>query len=517
MRSLCLLVFLAACAGAPAQESRENGFGVHLPVEEFFLDNGMKVLVVERHQVPRVYCALYWKVGSVNERPGITGLSHFFEHMMFKGTKKLGTTDWKRDAEFNEQIEAIMAEVRALKLRGLEALRRGKPMSEAAAQSSSTIAKADEPRWADLMKQFEALKEEQKKITIGEHISKLFAANGGTHTNASTYNDWTRYFVELPANKVELFFWLESETFMGPVWREFYPEREVVKEERRMRTDSTPTGLIQQQFNAMFWQAHPYGWPVIGWMSDIDHYTVAEAQRYYDTYYQPQNCTAVFVGDVDPIKIRELARRYFGRLQRRETQPDPIVTQEPAQAAEQRMEAEADARPSISIRWHAPAGVHADAPALDLLAMILDGRTGRLWRTLVDEKGIALQASAGYWALKHGGMLYVSANPRDPKQFAELEAAVEAVVRDVQEKGVTERELQKVKNQSLANLVRELDTNMGVGDQLGLSDVVGDWRDVFEYVKKVEKVTAADVTRVAHAICTPTGRNILIIRRRGQP
>jgi len=515
MRVLWVLVLLGACASA--QESppaAQDGFSVNLPVEEFFLDNGMKVLVVERPHVPRVFCALYWKVGSVNERPGTTGFSHFFEHMMFKGTKKLGTTDWKKDAEYNDAIEKLMGDVRALKLKGLEAMRRGEPMSDAAAKAATNIAKADETRWAELMKQFEELKEAQQKITVGEHISKLFDSNGGTDSNASTFYDWTRYFVELPASKVELFFWLESETFLGPVWREFYTEREAVKEERRLRTDSTPTGLINQQFSALFWQAHPYSWPVIGWMSDIDQYTVAEAQRYYDTHYQPANCTAIFVGDVDKAQIREMSKRYFGRLKNRDVKPDPIVTQEPAQLAPQRMEAEADAQPSVLTRWHAPSSVHADTAPLDLLMMILDGRTGRMWRSLVDDKKLALNAGASYWAFKYGGMLNLSASPRDPKQFGELEAAIAAVVKDVQDGGVTDRELQKVKNQSLANLVRELDTNQGIADQLGWYDVARDWRDVTGYLKAVEKVNADDVKRVASQYLTPTGRNVLVIRRK---
>jgi predicted Zn-dependent peptidase len=507
MRVLCVFLFL--CGVASAQE-------IKLDVDEFFLDNGMKFLVVERKHTPRVYCALYWKVGSVNERPGTTGFSHFFEHMMFKGTKKLGTTDWKKDAEYNDAIEKVMADIRALKLKGLEGLKRGEPLSDAASKTATHILKSDEARWQELMKEFERLKEEQQKITISEHISKLWDSNGGTNSNASTYYDWTRYFVELPANKVELFFWLESETFLDPVWREFYPEREVVKEERRMRVEATPTGLIQQQFSAMFWKAHPYSWPVIGWMSDIDQYSVAEAQRYYDTHYQPQNCTAVFVGDLDKAQVREMAKKYFGRLKPRDLKPEPIITVEPAQVGEQRMEAEADVNPSMRIAWHAPAGTHADAAPLDCLAMILDGRSGRMWRSLVDEKKLALQAGGGYWALRYGGQFSVSAAPRDAKQFAELEAAIGEVVKDVREKPVSDRELEKVKNQTLANLVRELDTNSGIGDQLGYYDVAGDWRDMQGYLKKVLAVTADDVLRVAKKYLRPEGRNVLILKRRAK-
>jgi predicted Zn-dependent peptidase len=186
--------------------------------------------------------------------------------MMFKGTKKLGTTDWKKDAEYNAAIEDLMAEIRGLKLKGLDALRRGEPMSDDATKAATNIARADEARWKELVEKFETLKVAQQGITLGEHISKLFDSNGGTSSNASTSYDRTNYFVELPANKVELYMWLESETFLNPVWREFYTEREAVKEERRLRTEATPTGLINEQFSALFWKAHPYSWPVIGWI-----------------------------------------------------------------------------------------------------------------------------------------------------------------------------------------------------------------------------------------------------------
>jgi predicted Zn-dependent peptidase len=211
-----------------------------------------------------------------------------------------------------------------------------------------------------------------------------------------------------------------------------------------------------------------------------------------------------------------MAKRYFGRLKQRSARPDPIITLEPEQAAEQRLEGEADVQPSVRIAWHAPALAHRDAAPLDVLAMILDGRSGRLWRALVDERKLALNAGAGYWALRYGGQMSLSASPRDPKQFPELEAAVAEIVRDVQSKPVSDRELQKVKNQTLANLVRELGTNDGIGDQLGSYDVTGDWRDVEGYLKRVFAVTADDVKRVAGAYLKPEGRNVLVLRRKAK-
>ncbi len=501
-----ILMLAAAVVGLPAPASAApdpQDAGFKLPVEETILDNGLRVLVVERHEVPRVFCSLWWRVGSVNERTGLTGLSHFFEHMMFMGTDVIGTRDPKLDAELNAKIEDVMSRIRDIKLARLEAKRRGLDPSP-----------SDEERFKTLWKEYEGYVEEQKKIIIPEHLSKIFQANGGTGLNATTSYDRTNYFVELPANKVELFCWLESDRFLKPVFRSFYPERDVVKEERRMRTDSTPTGLIHEAAWAMFWEAHPYRWPVLGWMSDIDEYRLADAQRYYDTHYSPQNCTAIFVGDVKPGEIREMARRYFGRLKRFPVEQEPIVTQEPEQTAERRLEAEADARDDVSIEWHGPAAVHKDSPACDLLMSVFSGRSGRFYRPLVEEKQLALETESYFWSLRYGGVLHVGGQPREGVDPAQLEKALEAIVEDVRRNGVSDRELDKARNQQMADLVRGLKTDSGVAQQLGYFETVGTYKDFFAYEKALEAVTAADVKRCAEQYLKPAGRNVVVIRRK---
>ncbi|HYE99817.1 MAG TPA: pitrilysin family protein [Planctomycetota bacterium] len=495
MTSLVSLAFLAA-AQAPPQES-----AFRYPLHELTLDNGLRVLIVERRDVPRVYGSLWWRVGSVHERPGATGLSHFFEHMMFMGTKTIGTTDAARDAELNAKIEAVMEKIRALKLDRLEAARRG--------EEAKAGVELDR-----LEKEYKDLVEEQKKITIPEHLSKIFQANGGTGLNATTSYDRTNYFVELPSNKIELFCWLESDRFLRPVFRSFYSEREVVKEERRMRTDSTPTGLVQEAYWSMFWQAHPYTWPVIGWMSDIDQYTLTDAEEYYRTHYTPENCTVIFVGDVDVPALQDLCRRYFGRLKPSSRPRDPLVTVEPPQVAERRLHGEADAQDEINVRWHGPSGVHKDSAAVDLLMAVLSGRSGRLYRPLVEEKRLALETEAWYWSLRHGGVIHVGAMPREGADPEAVERELLALVEEVREKGVTDRELLKARNQQLADLLRGMRTNAGIAQQLGYFETIGTYKDLFAYLKALETATAKDLQRVAHQYLRPEGRNVLVLRRR---
>ncbi len=483
--------------------ARPQDTGFKIPVKDFTLPNGMRVLVVERHDVPRVFCSLWWRVGSVHERPGVTGLSHFFEHMMFMGTDVIGTTDAKKDAELNVKIEEVMGRIRQIKLARLEAERRG--------LGTDPRLEAD---YKTLWKEYEGHVEEQKKTIIPEHLSKIFQANGGTGLNATTSFDRTNFFVDMPANKVELFCWLESDRFLKPVFRSFYPEREVVKEERRMRTDSTPTGLIHESFNAMFWQSHPYKWPVIGWMSDIDQYTMADAERYYRTHYSPQNCTAIFVGDVRFDEMKELCERYFGRLKRSPVERDAIVTTEPEQVAERRMVAEASAQDDLSIHWHGPSGVHKDTAYCDLLTNVLGGRSGRLYRPLVEEKKLALEVQAFYESRRYGGSIVIDATPREGADVAALEKAIEGIVEDLQKNGVTERELQKARNQQLADLVRTLKSTQGVVHQLGYFETIGTFKDFDAYVHSAETATAADLQRVAVQYLKPAGRNILVIKRK---
>ncbi len=479
--------------------------GINLPVEESVLGNGMRVLVVPRRQAPRVFCSLWWRVGSANEGPGLTGLSHFFEHMMFMGTEAIGTTDPRKDAELNAKIEAVMARIREVKLRRLEARRRGVRPDP-----------ADEDVYREAWKEYEALVEEQKKISIPEHLSKIYQANGGTGLNANTSFDRTCYFVELPSNKLELFFWLESDRFLNPVFRSFYPEREVVKEERRLRVESTPAGLINESFHSMFWQAHPYRWPVLGWMSDIDQYTVADAREYYRRHYSPENCTAIFVGDADPAEIAALASKYFGRLRPSAHPRPPIVTEEPEQPAQRRISAEADARDQIAIRWHGPSGVHADTAACDLLMSVFAGRSGRFYKPLVEERKIALSVESWYWSLRHGGVIGVGAvpRPRPGDVHEDVEKALLEIVEGVRREGITARELEKARNQQVAGLLRGLKTYGGIARQLGYFETVGTWRDLHWYLGAVRAVTAEDVRRCAQKYLRPEGRNVLTIKRK---
>jgi predicted Zn-dependent peptidase len=319
----------------------------------------------------------------------------------------------------------------------------------------------------------------------------------------------------VPANKLELWFWIESDRLKNPVFREFYSERDVVYEERRMRTESTPTGKFEETFDAMFWQASPYKHPVIGWPSDVESITRAQAEAYFGTYYAPNNLTVALVGDFDSAKVLELANRYFGRVPRGAKEPPEVITDEVPQVAEKRFLAEADTNPEVAIRYHAVPFGHKDSYVLELTADLLNRRTGRFYKALVEGQEVAVGEPFGYYRpLQYEGFFEVNAEVRDGRKPADVEAALKAELEKLAKEPVAERELQKVKNQELADSFRRLQSNFFLMLQLLFYDSFGDWRFINESSPRLQAVTAADIQRVAAATFTRDNSNVLIYERK---
>src|SRR5262245_51354602 len=229
---------------------------------------------------------------------------------------------------------------------------------------------------------------------IKDEFDKVYTEAGGSSMNAFTNSDMTVYFITVPANKVELWFWMESDRLKQPIFREFYSERDVVHEERRLRTESTPTGKFEEQSEAMFWISVPYMWPVVGWPSDLMVISKAQADEYYNTYYAPNNVTAVLVGNFDPGEVKALAQKYFGRIPHGAKNPPDVVTLEMPQNAEQKLIAECDCQPQIDITYHSVPFRNKDSYALEVLGGLMNGPTGRLRKSLILDKKIATSANA---------------------------------------------------------------------------------------------------------------------------
>ncbi|MDF1870042.1 MAG: insulinase family protein, partial [Phycisphaerales bacterium] len=305
-----------------------------------------------------------------------------------------------------------------------------------------------------LRAQMTALQDEQGKITIKNEFDKIYTGNGGSGMNAGTSNDFTIFYIDIPSNKLELWSWMESDRLNNPSFRELDAERFVVIEERPQRLEATATGKLDEQFDSMFWIASPYNFPVIGWMSDLMGYTEAEIREYFETYYQPANLTGVIVGDFEIDEAKQLIDSYFGRLENKRAGPSPVVTHSVPLLGELRFTGECDCQDQVEVRYRSVAYGHPDEAVLDVISDLLNGRTGRLYKALVEDQEIAASARAGHRAQHYAGSFSFTANPKGDASLEDLELAWLEQIGLLKTELISERELQKIKNQAAADTFR---------------------------------------------------------------
>ena len=465
-------------------------------VKEFTLSNGLKFLVLERHEAPVVFFHTYADVGSVDEVKGITGMAHVFEHMAFKGSRTVGTKDYRKELEALKAVDQVFLDLKRERGKGL---------------------RADEEGLAELQQRLEQAQEAASEYLIHDEFEEAFIRAGGVRLNASTSSDATRYVVSLPSNKVELWMSLESDRFLNPVLREFYKEKNVVMEERRMRTDNRPRGRLLEEFLAVAFKAHPYGEPVIGHMSDLETMTRTEAEAFFQKFYPPSNLAIAIVGDVYVEEIRSLAEKYFGRLPSR-PKPEAVETVEPPQLGERRVVIEAPSQPWVFIGYHKPSINHPDEAVFDAISDILGaGRTSRLYKSLVKKKQIAIRASAfhGFPGTKYPGLFLFSVTPARGHSNQECQEAIDAEIARLKTELVSAQELERAKTRSRADLIRALSSSRGLARHLVFYEVVtGDWRTLFKQLEAVDQVTAEDIQRVAKKYFTTANRTVGVIETR---
>lgn len=472
--------------------------------KEVTLDNGLKLLLIERHEQPTVACGLFFDVGSVNDPRGQSGIAHLFEHMLFKGTRRIGTDNFEAERPLIQQQDALRAKMNDEFLRMREMKRRG--------EISDVL---DPDQWTDayrsMKKEYDAMVEEHRKYIKNNELFNLYTTNGGAGLNAGTSEDVTMYFVQLPSNKLELFFWLESDRMVNGVMREFYVERDNVREERRLRTESTPTGKYNEAFEALFWQSHPYGVPVLGWASEVESITRDDVRDFYRRFYAPNNATLVLVGDFKTDEAVQMAQRYFGSLKPSGDIPPPVVTEEPRPIAERRFYAEAETNPRVRVRFHTVAMGHRDEAALDVLAELLSGRTGRLFKRLVTEEDVAIgQPRANNNSRKYAGYFEINVTVKEGHDPAKVERMVLSELDKLRVGEITARELQRVKNQVLASSVQRIRSNFGLMFQLGLYETFGGWEYINESPSRMLDIEVDDVRRVLDEYFDPSSRTVAI-------
>jgi len=452
-------------------------------VTEFTLDNGLKFIVIERPIAPVASFVTYVDVGGADEPMGHTGIAHIFEHMAFKGTHYIGTNNWDKEKQALDELD--------------------KTYQQWLAEKYSP--EPDTARISDLWSEFQNLQEEAGQYVVNNEFSQIIERNGGTGLNAGTGADQTVYFYSLPENRMELWFSLESDRFKNPVFREFYKEKEVVREERRMRTESQPLGRLIEEFLAVAYTAHPYGRPVIGWNSDITATTMEDAREFYNTYYVPGNITIAIAGDVNPKEVKKMAETYFGGL-KAGPEPPPVYTKEPEQRGERRFTIQGQSQPFLLMGYHTVAQDHPDAKALQLLGSIISsGRTSRLYKRMVEEEQLALavQAFNGFPGTKHKSMFLTFAVPNRGLGVDTLETVIHEEIQKVKDGDITQQELDRARTNARASLVRSLDSNTGLAQSFASTEAQqGDWRKVFTDLDKLNEVTLEDLQRVAKTYFT---------------
>ncbi len=487
LRSLIAAFLLSAVAAAQDMASFEKRITVKK------LDNGLTVLICERPEAPVFSFSTHVDAGSVQDPQNKTGLAHMFEHMAFKGTDTIGTKDYAAEKVALAKVEETYAAY--LRERDLSTGR------------DAAKLKALEKSWKD------AVKAANQYVVLNE-FTEIVERNGGEDLNASTDWDETEYFYSLPANRLELWAYLESARFTHPVMRQFYDERNVVIEERRMSVDSNPVGRLIEQFTTAAFQAHEYHRPTIGWISDLNSFSATDAIHFFDQYYIPSNMVVTVVGDVKASEAMPIIEKYFGRIPSHE-KPDERTTTEPPQNSERRVVLHEMAQPLYLEGYHRPDYRSPDDAVYDAIADLMsEGRTSRLYRALVRDKKIASNA-AGFTGLpgnKYPHLFAFFAVPLPGHTTEEMEQAIQVEIARIKNEDITGDELKMIKTRSKANLIRSLGSNSGLAFELGMYQArYDDWRELFRQVDRIDKITQADIRRVANQTFVSSNRTVGII------
>jgi predicted Zn-dependent peptidase len=448
-------------------------------INEFQLSNGLKFIVLERHNAPVVSFHTYVDVGGADEPKGKTGISHFLEHLAFKGTTRIGTQDYAKEKVLLDRQDQLWEKLKA-------------------AQAGKNPAEVEK-----LQAEFQKLDAELLQVSKQNEFGQIIEQNGGVGLNATTAADATRYFFSFPSNKLELWMSLESDRFLDPVLREFFKEKAVILEERRMRIDNSPIGKLIEEYLPAAFKVHPYSQPVAGYADDVKSMSRADIQAFFNKYYTPNNITIAIVGDVNTNEVKTLAETYFGRFKAAAQTVDRSLPIEPAQTETRTVKLKLPTEPIYLEGYHRPALSHPDNATYEAIASLLsDGRTSRLYKSLVESKKIALSAEGfnGFPGDKFPNLIMFYALSAPGHTVGEIQSAIDTEIQKLKTETVTQVELDRIKTNARAGLLRSLSSNSGMASALAEYQVkTGDWRNLFKQVDAISAITPADIQRVSKA------------------
>lgn len=497
-----LLLILVLC-WAPTAEAEIGPHQAKVPVHEIQLENGMTLLLVNQPESTTVAAGWMVGVGSADDPAERSGLSHLLEHMMFKGTDTVGTRNAPQEAQILDQIDELWA-------RRLQALTRTEAATTSVKKKEKAVRQVE-----DLTREIESLERQAEKLAYLGEFSFLYSEQGGIGLDANTLQDSTLYFVTLPADKLELWFWLESNRLLNPVFRQFYTEVQVVHEERRLRIESTPTGLLDERLRALFWGDSAYSWHPMGHADHIDKVSRSDATHFFRTHYRPDNLTAALVGAFDVEQVAAWAQLYFGRLQR---PPKPDTTVAPSivtSTGEKRFEEVCNCPPQVQILYSSPRFGDDDNYALQLLSAIMNGRTGRLFRDLVLDRQLAFSAYTQQVPWKRAGVFTFRAESKGSTDPEALIAAWDENLNRLLAEPPSEEETNRARNRVTADAFRSLKEPLGLMRQLLIYEGLGDWNYLNQWSGRIQQVAPAEVQAAVAKYLVPQRRTIAIYRRPG--
>jgi len=463
------------------------------------LSNGLTVLLLRRPGAPVFSFFTLVDSGSAQDPLSQTGLAHMMEHMAFKGTPDIGTTNYAEEKVALAKVEQTYAAYEAERVKRIG---------------------RDPQKFAQLKKEWRDAMADADKFVIKNQFGEIVESHGGVGMNAGTNYDETTYLYSMPSNMIELWAAIESDRFANPVMRDFYKERDVVMEERRMRTDSDPTGRLIEQFLGTAFAANPYHRPTVGYASDLQAFSATDAMDFFRQHYVPSNMVIALVGDLDPDKVMPIVERYFGQLPVK-PKPAELTTAEPPQNSVREVKMHDQAQPIYVEGYHRPSYLDPDDAVYDAITDIMsNGRTSRMYRSLVRDQKIAA-ASAGFSGFpgnKYAHLFAFYGVPLPGHTNQEMQKAIQDEIAKLKTQDVTDEELQMFKTRSKADLIRGLASNEGLAQQLAIYQTrYGDWRELFRYLDKVDKVSKADIRRVANKAFQESNRTIGTIETVSEP
>lgn len=490
--TLCPVFLLAAPSRDPLKEFPSR-------VKKITLQNGARVLMVERSSSPTVSFSVYIRSGGLDDELGKSGLAHMFEHMLFKGTRTIGTKNYRKEAPLLKEIDTIAVQLD---------------------KAGDIEAEGQDQVKADLEARLRALQEKHEDLIVAEEFWKIYEQAGGEGLNAGTAFDYTNYVVSLPRNQVKLWVAMEVDRLKNPVLREFYKERDVVMEELRGRVDNSPRGKLWQAFLAAAFMVHPYGRPLIGWKHEVARLTVDDAETFFKKHYDISRFIFVIVGGIDADEVGKMMKKSFGTIPSRHPPAPRPLPVEPSQDGERRVEVLYDAEPSLLIGYHRPNFRHPDNAALEVLSDVLSsGRTSRFYKNIVQKNqiGISAWASSSTPGERDACLFGFGGRPRAPHTTADLEEAIYKEIERIKKDGPTEKEVEKVKNFTFDYVIRSLSSNAGLARHLGYYEAVaGDWQHLFRLIEDIQKVTREDVRRVAQKYLIKSNRTVAVLVKKGK-